>query len=145
MARKIPIRDPDALIKPRSAFKDYLEGRVTKGKELMNKQIGPADLNQFDKDCGRWHDLNSEYLKQAFNNEDSQYKNDYDRAGMMDIAYKAALRIQSNPVAKAKERLQHKIENLESLVERIDLLKSEIEQPQGHIMMIFIFDGYGYG
>ncbi len=118
----------DALIMDKASFTSKLLERIEIGNELVNRQITNInELDQNEKDYDKWNSYNSEYLKNSFNNEDNRYKNSYD---MVNAAFFITSGNSNNPSARLKELkedIQNKVDNLESLVEKIELLKSEVE------------------
>jgi len=70
---------PDSLIVERESFKGILNERIKLGNELLSTQVTQTDqLEKLEKEYYKWDDYNSEYLKQSFNNENSEYKIEYD-------------------------------------------------------------------
>lgn len=124
-------RKSDALKVERISFKTKLEERIGQGKELLNRSITQAiQLEQLDTDFHKWNDYNSEYLKQVFNNESNSYKDSYDHVN----DWVGGLFGRSDTIQEKYHRLReeigNKIDSLEKLVEKVDLLKSELsEQP----------------
>lgn len=117
----------DALIVDKASFTSKLLERIDLGKELVNRQITNVDeLEKNEKDYYKWDSYNSEYLKNSFNNESNEYKKRYDSVNNSFFVTSGG----NNPSERLrdlKEDIQNKIHNLESLVEKIELLKSEIE------------------
>ena len=128
--RKItsPIAKPaDALIIDKASFTSKLIERIDLGKELFNRQItNVQELEKNEKDYYKWNSYNSEYLKNSFNNEDNDYKKSYDSVNVSFFITSGS----DNPSEKLKDLkddIQNKIENLESLADKVELIKSEIE------------------
>ncbi len=120
-------RIPDALTKTKVSFKASLSERVLLGKELIDKSITNFDeLKELEKDYYKWDKYNSELLKNSFNNEDSEYVRSYNYVNYSPIFGGAASNGQEK-LKELKEDITNKVENLESLVDRVDLIKSEIE------------------
>ena len=132
--RKIetPSRDPDALIVDRTLFLSKLIDRVELGKELFSRIVtNVSELEQNQKDYYKWNDYNSEYLKQSFNNEDNEYKVNYDNANSFGGIMSLGGVYDDSPQKKLKdlkEDVESKIIVLEKLIEKVDLLKSEVEE-----------------
>ncbi len=134
-SKVVPATPQEALTKDRAQFKAELEDRILKGKAIIEKPV--VDIQQlegFKQEFSRWNDYNSELLKQSFNNESSSYRSSYDNAG--ESFFIALGGRQRTPQERYKELLDTahaKIVNLEKLVDKIDLLKSEIgEDPVLH-------------
>lgn len=130
MAKKSPppVRKPDALVKLRSEFKAFLNERIEKGKTLLATRVTTREeLDALNKECGKWDSVNSEFLKHSFNNENSNYKHEYDSVNSLFGLMEAARRIQTNPIEDCKKKLQNKIDKLDELIERSDLFKSMAE------------------
>ncbi len=122
---------PDALIVERTSFKTKLSERIELGKTLLNRSITQTDqLEQLDTDFQKWNDYNSEYLKQVFNNENSDYKLNYDHVNDWVGGFFGGPDTPQERYQRLREKIGNKIDNLEKLVEKVDLLKSELsEQP----------------
>lgn len=118
---------PDALIVDKASFTSKLLERIDLGKELVNRQItNVEELDKNEKDFYKWDSYNSEYLKNSFNNESSEYKKRYDNVNNSFFVASGS----NNPSVRLKELkddIQNKIDNLESLVDKVELIKSEIE------------------
>jgi predicted nucleotide-binding protein len=126
----------DALIVDKANFTSKLLERISLGKELVDRQITNVDeLEKNEKDYYKWDSYNSEYLKNSFNNENSDYKRNYDNVNSSFFVTSGS----NNPSERLKdlkEDVQNKIHNLESLVEKVELLKSEIEIAQAKPLVI---------
>lgn len=120
------IKKDDALIIEKSTFKAKLLERIELGNDLYNRQITNMDeLSKNEKDYYKWDKYNSEFLKTSFNNEKNSYKSSYDGVNSSFI-----ISGPSNPseqLKELKEDIQNKVDNLESLVDRVELMKSEVE------------------
>lgn len=125
------IRVPDALIVERTSFKTKLEERIEIGKTFLNRTITQTEqLEQLESDFYKWNDYNSEYLKQVFNNENSTYKVTYDQVNDWVGGLLGGPKSPQEKYSRLREKIDNKIDNLEKLVEKVNLLKSEIsEQP----------------
>jgi len=120
---------PAALVVDRITFKEKLNERITLGKALFDKSItNLPELEQYKDDYRRWDDYNSEYLKQAFNIPNSEYKYAYDTAN---VSYGFVMgSYDDSPNGRLKELkkdIKNKITQLDQLVEKTDLLKSNVE------------------
>jgi predicted nucleotide-binding protein len=124
---------PDALIVERASFIAKLLDRIELGKELVNRQVNNVDeldINQ--KDYYKWDSYNSEYLKNSFNNENSEYKRHYDDVNR-GFFITGGSNTPSEKLKELKEDIQNKIDHLEGLVEKAELIKSEVESPKNKV------------
>ncbi len=122
-------RIPDSLIVERESFKGILIKRIELGKELLNTQITQTEqLEKLEKDFYKWDDYNSEYLKQSFNNEKSEYKYEYDHRNDWVGGVFGGRNTPQERYQDLRKEIANKIENLEKLVDKTDLLKSEIKE-----------------
>ena len=129
--KKIPVveKAPDALIIDKASFTAKIIERTEIGKELRDRSItNEVELEKNNTDFYKWTDYNSEYLKQSFNNEESQYKYQYDHVNSY-VGMFASDRTPNDKLRRLKEYITNKVEFLEKLLDKIDLLKSEVEQP----------------
>lgn len=142
---------PDSLIVDKATFTSKLLERIELGKELANRTITNIDELQVNKkDYSKWNSYNSEYLKNSFNNETNDYRTSYNNVNMTFFISG----IENSPAEELKELkkdIQNKVENLESLLERVELIKSDVEVPskaipldnsQPNTMDIFIVHGH---
>lgn len=142
---------PTELVIRRESFKDTIQGRIEEGKDIFNKGIrNQIDFDDNKKMYYKWDDYNSEYLKQSFNNEHNEYKTSYDSCANW-VGF-IGIRNPSSPeklISDHKEIIKIKIENLEKLHAKIDLLKSNVDkikespQNEGLSKRIFIVHGHG--
>ncbi len=144
----------DALIIDKASFTGKLLERIDIGKELVNRPItNIGELEKNEKDYEKWNNYNSEFLKTSFNNEDNDYKISYNRVNVSLIITSWS----DNPserLKELKEDIQNKIDNLDSLVDRVELIKSNVEiQPVKNIITntndsdltnIFIVHGHNH-
>lgn len=118
---------PDALITDKVSFTAKLLERIELGKELISRQITNVDeLNKNEKDYYKWDSYNSEYLKNSFNNEDNNYKKRYNNVNHSYIISSGPSSA-SERLKELKDDIQNKVEHLESLVDKVELIKSEVE------------------
>lgn len=125
------IKQTVALTIDKATFKNVLNDRIEIGKKIFNTSVTTNEaLNLNDAEYRKWDDYNSEFLKQSFNFEHNEYRDDYDNCatwvGFVGLSY----RNYNDPNEKLKnlkEKIQKKILNLEQLRDKTDLLKSEIE------------------
>lgn len=123
---------------PKEDFKNNLLQRVEIGNELLNREVKTIlQLEQNLSDYGKWNDYNSELLKSAFDPPHNEYKRIYDNSttsvGLGPGGRHWGMR-SSNPDAERlknlKERLRIKVDYLQSLYEKVDLLRCPAEAGQ---------------
>lgn len=114
-------------------FEIELTKRINKGEEIYNRQI--QTQSQFEKsreDYYAWNDYNSEFLKQSFNDPNSEYRKAYDNVnnlGFIISSYKTP----AEELAEFQEDVKKKVNNLKQLVAKIELIKSEIPETKANI------------
>ncbi len=121
-----PEREPTQLTVGKEFFKQALNDRIQIGEEILNRQIQTREqLDEAKKNIADWNSYNSELLKQSFNNEYNEYKKSYDDAnfyyGMLGGGTK-------NELVEFKEKLQNKLTNLNQLLAKVDLMKSQVSE-----------------
>lgn len=120
---------PDALIVDKASFTAKIIERTQIGIELRDRSVtNEAELEKNNSDFYKWNDYNSEYLKQSFNNEENQYKYQYDRVNSY-VGMLTNDRTPSEKLRRLKEYITNKVDFLEKLLDKVELLKSEVEQP----------------
>jgi len=124
------VQIPDALTTDKASFTAKLIDRIEKGKELVIRSItNVQELETNETDFYKWNDYNSEYLKQTFNNEQNEYKKGYDSVNHFVGIFGSSERTPSEKLQRLKEKIGNKVEFLERLLEKVDLLKSDVEEP----------------
>lgn len=119
---------PDSLIVDKATFTAKLLERIELGKELVNRVVTNVDeLETNQKDYYKWDSYNSEYLKNSFNNENNDYRTSYTRVNSFFVISSGGRNSPAEKLKELKEDIQNKVDNLESLVEKVELLKSDIE------------------
>lgn len=147
-----PERIPTQLTVGKDYFKEKINERIQAGDEIYNRQIQTRQqLEEAKQNYYDWDDYNSELLKQSFNKEHNEYKNDYDRVNSF-YGFALGGGQQRNELQEFKEKLNNKLTNLRQLVAKIDLMKSEVPEQavavkaaKGHIDSnndIFIVHGH---
>jgi predicted nucleotide-binding protein len=127
---------PDSLVVDKASFTAKLLERIELGKELVNRPVtNVAELEANQKDYYKWDSYNSEYLKNSFNNENNDYRTSYARVNTFFIISSGG-RTPGEKLKELKDDIQNKVENLESLVERVELIKSDIEEVPKEIAII---------
>jgi predicted nucleotide-binding protein len=122
--------NPDALTVDKASFTSKIIERIEKGKELVDRSItNVQELEANETDFYKWNDYNSEYLKQTFNNEQNEYKRGYDNVNQWLGMFGGSDRSPNEKLQRLKEKIGNKVEVLERLLEKVDLLKSDVEEP----------------
>jgi predicted nucleotide-binding protein len=120
-----PVSEPTKLIVGKDAFKVSLNERIKVGEEIYNKQIQTnLQLEDAKLDFNNWNDYNSELLKQSFNNENNEYRKDYNTVNLY-----YSLERSQGPLVDFKGKLHNKITELKQLLQKVDLIKSNIVEP----------------
>lgn len=119
---------PTELVVPKTKFKADIQQRIDLGIVLKNRNIQTQnDFDENKKDYYLWNDYNSEYLKQSFNNEHNEYKSSYDTcADYVGFIGLGARETPQELLQNHKTTIEKKVENLEKLFSKSDLLKSNI-------------------
>ena len=129
--KKQPTERPKTiLIKPREAFKKELMDRIEIGNELHLRQITTMEqLEQLKKDSSNWDDFNEELIKQAFNNQYSEYYYEYSRVNQMVGFRDYARGVNTNSgefkLKEAKEKINNCLTILKRLVEKLPLIEQD--------------------
>jgi predicted nucleotide-binding protein len=118
------------LIKPREVFRKELIERIQLGEELKAKPIKTIpELETLEKDYGTWTDYNKELIKQAFNNQYSEYWHQYKEVntlvGWRDAAFRVNTDHPSNKYKYAIERIDNCNTTMQRLVEKLPLIEQE--------------------
>ncbi|MFV0390788.1 MAG: TIR domain-containing protein [Paludibacteraceae bacterium] len=126
---------PTELTKSKATLKLELEDRINKGKELLKRPINNDSeyLSQKDE-YSKWSDYNYELLRQAFNKTDNEYAYSYNQVGQFSgIMVSSSIYERRNPqedYAKLKQKISGKLDNLEKLFDKVELLKSSVVIPE---------------
>ncbi|MCX8472920.1 MAG: nucleotide-binding protein, partial [Sediminibacterium sp.] len=114
------------LTKRKEDFKQELIARIQKGQEILNRQIqNKQQLDDAKLDVNKWNDFNSELLKQSFNNEYNEYKDSYEDVNLL---YGFYAKRPQNEIVEFQEKLNNNLNYLNQLVEKVDLMKSQINE-----------------
>jgi predicted nucleotide-binding protein len=120
------VKEPTQLTVGKEFFKQALTERIQIGQEILNRQIQTRQqLEEAKNDLSNWNDYNSELLKQSFNNEYNEYKKDYEQ---VNFYYGMLGGRPQNELVEFQEKLQNKLKNLNQLVAKVDLMKSQITE-----------------
>lgn len=128
MATKRIIQDKQLtrLESSKSAFSNKIQSAISKGEEIAyNEILNEVELDRRYRDFNAWNDYNSELLKQSFNNEQNEYKRDYDDVnkyyGLFGVDNKSR-------VQKFKEQVENKLQILRQILAKVELMKSVEEK-----------------
>jgi hypothetical protein len=127
-----PTRERTALIISKEEFKSQLIEQISQGKQFGIKDITTEDLLvAVEKKFDLWNDYNNELLKSSFNNAVNEYRNTYNSSGQMigvsDVMRGANINHPQHRFKTLKERVEVKINELESLLAKVNLIHSEVE------------------
>lgn len=120
---------PTELIKARNEFKIELDDRIKIGKELLNSPIqNDNDYSLQGQEYSYWNDYNYELLRQSFNKTDNEYAHVYNQVGQYSSLTVVAgyRRDPQKDYSRLKQKISDKIDNLEKLVNKTNLLKSSV-------------------
>lgn len=118
---------PTELIISKAEFNRVLDGRIILGEELYNRIIqSQTDFAENKEDYYNWNDYNLEYLKQAFNKENNEYKKTYDNAGIRLSFISGRQNTPAEDLKEFKDKINNKVGNLKKLRAKTDLLKTNI-------------------
>lgn len=136
MARKTPTiteaNTTTELIESKSDFNKVLDERIFLGEEIFNRGIQTkADFDKNKEDFYSWSDYNSEYLKQAFNKENNEYKSSYDDVGSISFGSYGRIRTPATVLQDFKNKVKNKLINLKKLRAKTDLLKTRLVENNG--------------
>lgn len=116
---------PTQLTVGKDYFKEKVNERIKAGEEIYKRQIQTQpELEAANHEYSNWDDYNSELLKQSFNNEHNEYKEDYDSVNNFYGFYNSGHK--RNVLNEFREKLNNKLTNLRQLFAKIDLMKSEV-------------------
>ena len=135
MAKKIAKKiEPEITIlsKSKNTFKTELTERIEKGQKIIEDRIeNDADFLKAKGEFSEWTDYNMELLKQSFNVPLNEYQHSYKSAGNFAGFRTITTGSRPNPgqvLSKFVSQVQAKIDNLIKLKNKVDLLKSDIEE-----------------
>ena len=133
MARKRTTAAPEqpekkpSLALPRQEIKEKLAARVEKGREIQAMEIGSeSDLDHARNLQKKWHDYNAELLTRCFDVESiaNSYASVY---GYGPLVMNASL---NQRIDGFREGIDSQITELESVVERLELIPESSPEPQ---------------
>jgi predicted nucleotide-binding protein len=111
-----------------TSFVAKIREQLSEGEKIYKGLQDERQIPQFEKEYGIWDDYNNEYLKSVFNIVDNEYRHSYSNAGSMVGVHEVLLGASiHNPIYKlmtSKQRLEEKLQELESLIKKADLIPS---------------------
>lgn len=124
------VKPKTVLVKPREVFKNELLDRIKIGEELFSRPVlDLKQLSQSNKDVYNWEDFNEELIKRSFNNQYSEYFDEYSKlntmSGMMDYMQGVNTNHPSYQLQQAKQNIENSIGWLKRLVEKLPLIEEE--------------------
>jgi len=128
--KPLPEKPKTILIKPREVFKKELMDRVEIGNNLVLRQITTLEqLKQLNTDSANWDDFNEELIKQAFNNQYSEYYYEYSRVnqmtGFMDYARGVDTNSGEYKLKEAKQKITNCLTILNRLIDKLPLIEQD--------------------
>jgi predicted nucleotide-binding protein len=128
-----PIKVRTALIIPKEEFKSQIIEQISQGKQFGIKNITTENqLSAIEKEFDIWDDYNNELLKSSFNNTGNEYRNSYKSSGQMigvsEVMRGISIHNTQYRLKTLKERIEAKINELESLLAKVNLIHSEVEE-----------------
>jgi len=119
------------LVVDKEWFKKQLEERIELGNQIFCRNIlFPTDLKQAKSEYDSWNNYNSELLEQSFNNPHSKYREDYDKKfSTVTILYNDDGQLFLQSISQFQSNLEDKLNSLRNLMNKIDLLKSDLKLP----------------
>lgn len=116
---------PTELIYSKIDFNNVLDERISLGEELYSRPVQTqTDFDKNKEDYYSWSDYNSEYLKQAFNKENNEYKKSYDDVGSFFFGSIGGRTSPAQELKDFKDKINNKLSNLKKLRAKTDLLKT---------------------
>jgi len=113
-------------------FKTEISERIDIGKELLSRVVNTNEgYDKLKFDYRLWSDYNFEFLKQAFNVADNEYRDSYNQAGFHFMGQMGE--VPGNPIQTQKNLIKYKLDDLESLLAKAGLLKSEVTSSNANI------------
>ncbi len=112
------------LVVTKEFFEEELKKRIEIGVEISERQIQTTrQLEQAKQDYYDWNDFNSEFLKQSFDNPNSEYKDKYDTANNK-LVYFLGAQSQAEDLREFKDDVKNKVNNLKRLSAKLSLIKT---------------------
>ncbi len=129
------------LIISKDEFAEKITDRINKGKELLNLDVkiisspslefgyrrdttvkyDDAEQAEFYSVYNKWDSFNIELLKQSFSNSENDYRKEYENS-----LYMGSMFGSNDIVNDEKKTIKKKVDTLESFIERIDIIPSEV-------------------
>lgn len=109
-------------------FKEKLTEQILVGKKIYDHD---GTFSEMEKDYSQWDDYNNEYLKVVFNIVENEYRNKYimstSSVGVKEVMFGVNINEPRYKLWKLKRKVEIKINELESLKLRTDLIPIESE------------------
>lgn len=145
------VKEKTYLAKAKSIFRTEILERIKKGDDILKSNIQTMDdFNAIKKEYSSWNDYNLELLKQSFNEPYNEYRKSYDDAGSWSFSLYGGGQSPAEEVKEFLEKFNKKLENLNKLEQKVDLLKSSepdvsIQQKENielNMSQVFIVHGH---
>ncbi|MEQ8552200.1 MAG: nucleotide-binding protein [Cyclobacteriaceae bacterium] len=148
--------EPTILTIPKKEFDEKLEARIVLGKEIHAKEIKTEkELEENEGEFWNWNDYNLELLKKSFTKEYNEYRKSYDDSGSwigVDRVLRGGGTTPQQKLIDFKEKVESKIDNLQKLRSKIELLKTsekesnlviqELNKEESSNLKVFIVHGH---
>ena len=130
--KKIVENEITILTKSKSVFENEITERIEIGQKILNEKIEDnITFSNVKQKFSEWSDYNLELLKQSFNLPNNEYWRSYNNAGNYIGIMTINLDSRPNPAKDLQDfkiKFDTKIDNLTKLKNKIQLLKSYIEE-----------------
>jgi predicted nucleotide-binding protein len=128
------------LIKSKQIFQGELSERIKEGQKIIADRIeNDTDFINAKRHFSEWTDYNMELLKQSFNIQLNEYQQSYKGAGGL-IGFrtisKSSIRKPGQDLSDFISKVQAKIDNLKKLHNKVDLLKSYLDESEMEVSAI---------
>lgn len=142
---------PTELVFFKAKFNKILDERIELGEELYNKPVHTqAQLKSNKDEYYTWSSYNSEFLKEAFNKENNEYRKSYDDA---DSFFFGTIGLRNSPIQDLKnlnDKLKHKISVLKKIRAKTETMKTSVlksgvfkkHEMETNRLQIFIVPGH---
>lgn len=107
----------------RNKFKVLLDELIYTGEEILRIEITNENFADIQKEYDDWNDYNIEFLKRSFNHQKNEYRYSYEKTGLYNNFFNPDFK--RNKIFEFKELFMDKINNLQRLLKKVDLIESE--------------------
>jgi len=139
------------LVVGKEYFETELKKRILIGDEILSRNI--QTTRQFEdskREYYDWNDYNSEFLKQSFDNPNSEYKERYDNVNNVGFMFLGGQTSQAEELREFKDDVKNKVNNLKQLLAKTGLIKtaegiksiSATKDPKTDNEKVFIVHGH---